>query len=320
LKSVISKKVSIILLIGSILFFIPNTVLALPYSRNTSLVDFEGSGAQIRNIEFTDPIPMGSLFTINVTVQNYECGLLGADLVVILKQNGLEFSRQNAYVFRYLRQRNPFIFSFTASESPETMDISVELYWNNRDSMEMQDSRKIQLHIIAIEPTTTPTPTPTPTSAPTPTPTPTNKPTITPSPTPKPTSIPTPTPIMDLQFSIMPKIVTVTPNKKAFFTASVSGGIAPYSYQWYETGVRAIDSARSAEFSISKSKVGSYYYYCKITDSQGWNVDTDSVELNVIDNPTPPPNLVSSFTLKYTSVGILIILGSVIVVFVVKRQ
>ncbi|KON33500.1 MAG: hypothetical protein AC479_04160 [miscellaneous Crenarchaeota group-6 archaeon AD8-1] len=108
----------------------------------------------------------------------------------------------------------------------------------------------------------------------------------------------------------MPKIVTVTPNKKAFFTASVSGGIAPYSYQWYETGVRAIDSARSAEFSISKSKVGSYYYYCKITDSQGWK----------IDNPTPPPNLVSSFTLKYTSVGILIILGSVIVVFVVKRQ
>ena len=67
-------------------------------------VDSEESDAEIRNIVFTDPILMGSIFTINVTVRNYECGLLGADLVVILKQNSVEFSRQNAFVFRYLQK------------------------------------------------------------------------------------------------------------------------------------------------------------------------------------------------------------------------
>jgi len=171
LNSVISKLLIIVLLTTSILSFIPNSVTAVYPSENENQafqVDSEESDAEIRNIEFTDPITIESIFTINITVRNYDCGSLGADLVVILKQNSVEFSRQNAFVFRILRQSKTFVFSFTANKSPGIMDISVELYWNNRDSMELQDSKNIQLQIVAIEPT--PTPTPTPTATPTPTP------------------------------------------------------------------------------------------------------------------------------------------------------
>ena len=175
-------------------------------------------------------------------------------------------------------------------------------------------------------PTATPIPTaspiPTPTATPSPSPTPSTSPTPTPTatPTPTPTATPTPTPEEPLMLSATPKSAIVTPNQKAYFTASASGGTSPYSYQWYEAGIEVIDGAVSTEFTISKSSVGSYSFYCNVTDSQGWNANTNNVVLTVIDNPTPPPSSTFSLPLEYTAVGIAAIVGIAVLVFLLKRK
>ena len=151
-------------------------------------------------------------------------------------------------------------------------------------------------------------------------PNPTPSPSPTPTPTATPTATPTPNPEEPLMLSATPKSAIVTPNQQAFFTASASGGTSPYSYQWSEAGIEVIDGAVSAEFTISKSSVGSYSFYCNVTDSQGWNANTNNVVLTVIDNPTPPPSSTFSLPLEYAAVGIAAIVGIALLFFFMKRK
>jgi hypothetical protein len=64
-------------------------------------------------------------------------------------------------------------------------------------------------------------------------------------------------------------------------SVSVSGGTAPYNYQWFE-GSTILPDENSSQLAITKDTRGSYSYYCKITDKQGQtlNSDTQTIAVN----------------------------------------
>ena len=187
--------------------------------------------AQIKNITFSNPVTIGSTITIDVTVQNDACGILGADLVVVLKGHDTEIARQNAYVFRYFSKVKTFSFKYTSAAPARSEFLLIELYWNNFGKMILQDTKQTTLDIIEKTPTPSfsPTPaktatpilTPTPkiTSSPTPTPPPSplqppclpySSYTIAPTPTISPIASPSPLPTITLNATQLPN-VTITP-------------------------------------------------------------------------------------------------------------
>ena len=106
-------------------------------------------GAEIRNIAFPNRVIVGNTCTTNVTVQNYNCGILGADLVVILKDYGLEVARQSAYVTKYWWQVHTFVFTLLAIEPAQTEQMSAELYWNNWENMSLIDFKNFTIETIS---------------------------------------------------------------------------------------------------------------------------------------------------------------------------
>jgi len=114
-------------------------------------------GAEIKNIAFQPRVFIGQTFTINVTIQNYDCGILGADLVVILKKSGVELTRQNAYVYKYWWQVQTFFMSVPMEEPAETFNASVELYWHNVwwpviDDWILQDFKNFTVQKLSDDP------------------------------------------------------------------------------------------------------------------------------------------------------------------------
>lgn len=107
-------------------------------------------GAEIRNVAFPAHVTIGDHYTINVTVQNYELGILGADLVVILKRNGNEVVRQNSYVWKYLWQVHTFVFQFIAVDPAGDRLLSVELYHDNWGTMELKNYENFTVTALSI--------------------------------------------------------------------------------------------------------------------------------------------------------------------------
>ena len=81
---------------------------------------------------------------------------------------------------------------------------------------------------------------------------------------------------------------SVTTGQTATVTASVSGGVSPYTFQWYE-GTNAIPGQTSAALAVTKISPGTYTYYCNIQDAEKATVDSNTVTLSVALAPTPTP-------------------------------
>jgi hypothetical protein len=114
-------------------------------------------GAEIKNIAFPLRVVVGDTFTINITVQNYDCGNLGADLVVILKNYGVEVTRKSAYVFKYWWQIQTFVFNLQAVEPAQKEELSVELFWHNYwppfiDDWILEDFKNFTMQTISNKP------------------------------------------------------------------------------------------------------------------------------------------------------------------------
>jgi hypothetical protein len=65
------------------------------------------------------------------------------------------------------------------------------------------------------------------------------------------------------------------------FVAQASGGIGPYTFQWYE-GSTLIAGQNSMVLSMNKAAAGTYVYTCKVTDAYGNAVTSNAVTLTVI--------------------------------------
>jgi hypothetical protein len=99
-----------------------------------------------------------------------------------------------------------------------------------------------------------------------------------------------------------PENLEVEPGEIANFNVTVSEGIPPYTYQWYDsTGI--MTGRNSSSLSI-KETAGNYTYYCVVTDLGGQTKETNKVTLTVSSSSPPLP----WFTIVVASViGVLIL-------------
>ena len=76
-----------------------------------------------------------------------------------------------------------------------------------------------------------------------------------------------------LSTTVTPSSVSVYTNQTANFTANPTGGVSPYSYQWYSctdsacVSATIILGATSSTYSPSTATIGTYYYQAVVTDS-----------------------------------------------------
>ena len=124
--------------------------------------------------------------------------------------------------------------------------------------------------------------------------------TVNPTPTPAPTSSPTPTatpqPLTATATSSSGTSVTVTAGNSVTCTATVSGGTAPYHYQWevYVSPNSTVNSyvtgQTSAKLNVSQTVPGTYTYFLLVFDANGQVTTSNKVTLTVTSSsPTPSP-------------------------------
>lgn len=70
------------------------------------------------------------------------------------------------------------------------------------------------------------------------------------------------------------------------FMASVSGGVGPYTYQWYVNG-NPVSGATSSEFTFSPTTAGTYSVYLVVQDSTGTSDTSNSITVTVNNSITP---------------------------------
>jgi hypothetical protein len=87
-----------------------------------------------------------------------------------------------------------------------------------------------------------------------------------------------------LTVTISPMDSTVDVGESVFFTSSVSGGTAPYSYQWFLNGA-PVSGANSTSWTFVPTSEGMDFVYLKVTDINNNTASSGYAEVTVI---TPP--------------------------------
>ena len=82
-----------------------------------------------------------------------------------------------------------------------------------------------------------------------------------------------------------PSLIT---GQTATVTVSVSGGVPPYTYQWYE-GTNVLLGQTTVQLTVTKTAPGTYTYYCSILDAERTTTASNTVTLSVALPPTPTP-------------------------------
>jgi len=90
--------------------------------------------------------------------------------------------------------------------------------------------------------------------------------------------------ITPLSASISPLSASIAVGNSVTFTSTVSGGISPYSYQWYLNN-NPISGATSNGWTFTPTTSGVYYVYLKVTDTLGNATQSDTARIAV----TPVP-------------------------------
>ncbi|RLI18091.1 hypothetical protein DRO54_10585, partial [Candidatus Bathyarchaeota archaeon] len=88
-----------------------------------------------------------------------------------------------------------------------------------------------------------------------------------------------------LSVSISPSSVTIKLGESVTFTSSVSGGFAPYSYQWYVNN-EPVSGATSDTWTFTPSAAGIYYVYVVVTDSENQTAQSPASKVVVQEMPT----------------------------------
>jgi hypothetical protein len=75
--------------------------------------------------------------------------------------------------------------------------------------------------------------------------------------------------------------VTVVKGQTWYFFTQSTGGVGPYTFQWYE-GSTLLAGQNSMILAINKATAGTYTYTCVVTDSYGNTATTNAIALTVI--------------------------------------
>lgn len=83
---------------------------------------------------------------------------------------------------------------------------------------------------------------------------------------------------------ITPLSATVYVGQSVILTSTVSGGTAPYSYQWYLDG-NPVSGATASTWTFTGSGVGVYYVYLVVTDSTNSTAQSETARIVVLQIP-----------------------------------
>jgi hypothetical protein len=84
--------------------------------------------------------------------------------------------------------------------------------------------------------------------------------------------------------SAAPTASDIMVGESVVLTASVSGGTAPFTYQWYtyiSGNAVALSGETAATLVVAPDSEGTYGYYCEVTDATGQVDSTDTAEVKV---------------------------------------
>jgi hypothetical protein len=85
--------------------------------------------------------------------------------------------------------------------------------------------------------------------------------------------------------TITPASVNMTIKTTQQFTSNVTGGLAPYTYQWYYTNGTAITSATASTLTYKANQTGTYNIYLNVTDSSNYKIQSNNATINVYSQP-----------------------------------
>jgi hypothetical protein len=84
-----------------------------------------------------------------------------------------------------------------------------------------------------------------------------------------------------LAVTIIPGSATIYLEDSVAFTSTVSGGTAPYTYQWYLNG-NSVPGATSSDWTFTPGSSGIYYVYLRVIDAQNNAVQSDTARIIVL--------------------------------------
>lgn len=87
-----------------------------------------------------------------------------------------------------------------------------------------------------------------------------------------------------LSISITPPSASIIVGDSVVFTSTVSGGTAPYGYQWYLDG-NPVSGATSSTWMYTPLASGIYYVYLKVTDDVGNTTQSETTPVTVASVP-----------------------------------
>lgn len=89
---------------------------------------------------------------------------------------------------------------------------------------------------------------------------------------------------LPLSASITPLSTLTYIGNQVIFTSMVSGGTAPYSYQWYLDG-NPVSGATMGSWVFTLTTVGFHYVFLRVTDSSGNMTQSETAQVTVISPP-----------------------------------
>jgi PKD repeat protein len=117
-----------------------------------------------------------------------------------------------------------------------------------------------------------------------------------------------------LSISISPPSASICVGQSTAFTSTVSGGITPYSYQWYLNG-SSVSGATSSSWAFSPTAPGTYSVYLKVTDKNGNTAQSAPATVNVSPAGGVPVGGYSISLVKQTPVSSMTMYAMLIALF-----
>ncbi len=90
--------------------------------------------------------------------------------------------------------------------------------------------------------------------------------------------------------SISPTSANITAGGSKQFNSAVTGGLAPYTYQWYYANGNAISGATTPTLVYKANFTGTYSIYLNVTDSLNYRSQSNTAIINVYSQPVATIN------------------------------
>jgi hypothetical protein len=124
-----------------------------------------------------------------------------------------------------------------------------------------------------------------------------------------------------LTVSISPMSASILVGQSVTFTSTVSGGYAPYSYQWYLDGA-PVSGATTSTWAFAPTTSGIYYVYLKVTDDNNNVAQSETARITVATVPVGgysyPINKYTLLTPIATHIALIAILTAIFIT--IKRK